>query len=87
MGFILIINIIICVIAGVIANQKNRSVLGWIILTIFIGIFGLLILAFMKPLKKCPNCGATVPMEAKVCMYCNYSFFKKNDDMYNPHFG
>ena len=60
------------VIPGVlIAKKKNRSP-HWFWLSIWpgVGIWVLIIMSILKPLRKCTNCGKTIPNESKVCPFC-----------------
>ncbi|WP_432961536.1 cytochrome c oxidase assembly factor Coa1 family protein [Treponema sp. OMZ 840] len=60
------------VIPGIIvAKKKNRSV-HWMWLSVWpgIGLWVLIIMIILKPLKVCSVCGKKVGQEAKVCPYC-----------------
>jgi hypothetical protein len=72
---------IVCAIA---AATKGRSVFGWLILGSILGVFGIVILAFLPTIRpqenaaeqtdrierKCPECGELVLAEARKCKHC-----------------
>ena len=70
----LISAVIIGIICGVLASQKGRSVVGWVILSIFLGLIAALILVFLSDLH-CYYDSTThtddVPLEKLwTCTYC-----------------
>ena len=74
---ILILGWIICpIIAGIVAGKKNRSGVGWVLLTLLLSPLLLLVLLVLDPIhsreseKKCPFCAEWVKAEATVCKNC-----------------
>src|SRR5437867_4039047 len=62
-------------IAGVLAHKKDRSVIGWVLLVLFLTpIWILLLLALPTKGKICPSCAETVKWNALICRYCQYQF-------------
>ena len=55
----------------IIAKKKNRSV-HWMWLAVWpgVGLWVVIIMSILKPLKVCSVCGKKVAQEAKVCPYC-----------------
>lgn len=55
----------------IIAKKKNRSV-HWMWLAVWpgVGLWVVIIMSILKPLKVCSVCGKKVDQEAKVCPYC-----------------
>lgn len=55
----------------IIAKKKNRSV-HWMWLAVWpgVGLWVVIIMSILKPLKVCSVCGKKVDREAKVCPYC-----------------
>ena len=47
----LAITLIYCIICGFLARRKNRSVIRWVVLTCFLGLIALIILAFLSDLN------------------------------------
>lgn len=54
------------------AQQRHRSVAGWIVAAIFFGLFSTLILAVSKDAytQICPACKSAIPGDATKCRYC-----------------
>jgi hypothetical protein len=61
-------------ISGYIAYKKNRSFIKWFIYGFFLGIIAIVHALIIKNGKKCPECCASVDMQAKVCKHCRYKF-------------
>lgn len=66
--------IAIVVATGILAARKQRSVFGWVLLSIFFPLISLLILACLSGLGsgwKCPYCEGELPSKGvRVCMHC-----------------
>ena len=70
------------------AEKRGSSGALWLIIVIFTGIIGLIIWLVIRPPiggekpaatttasdRRCPNCGRIIPMDARVCPYCNKKF-------------
>jgi hypothetical protein len=65
------------------AKKRGENAVLWLVITIFGGLIGLLIwLAIRPPIggrkslpdRMCPNCGRSIPMDAKICPYCGKKF-------------
>ncbi len=62
-------------VAGVLARKKDRSVIGWVLLVLFLTpIWILLLLALPTKGKTCPSCTETVKWNAQICRYCQHQF-------------
>ncbi|SIO39906.1 Uncharacterised protein family UPF0547 [Burkholderia sp. GAS332] len=88
MGF-LFFWLIWMVVNALIASSKNRSTIGWVLLSIPFGLIATLVLACLPKLqeegsvaarsvaeqtKVCPRCAETVKAAAMVCRFCNHEF-------------
>ena len=72
------------IITIIVASSKGRSGFGWFLLSIFFGIFALILVALLPSLKKdsipsgvsvdthvrCPECREFVFMDATKCKHC-----------------
>ncbi len=58
-----------------IAKRKNRSP-HWMWFAIHpLGLLiTLIVMASLSPLKRCPQCGQTTPMHARLCGFCGFDF-------------
>jgi len=65
------------------AKKRRENAVLWLVITIFGGLIGLLIwIAIRPPIggrktlpdRMCPNCGRSIPMDAKICPYCSKKF-------------
>jgi Uncharacterised protein family UPF0547 len=62
-------------VAGVLARKKDRSVIAWVLLVLFLTpIWILLLLALPTKGKTCPSCAETVKWDAQICRYCQHQF-------------
>jgi Uncharacterised protein family UPF0547 len=62
-------------VAGVLARKKDRSVIGWVLLVLFLTpIWILLLLALPTKGKTCPSCAEIVKWDAQICRYCQHQF-------------
>lgn len=62
---VIIVLMIYIAIVGHIASSLNRSVVGWVLLCLFLSGPGLLLLAYVasKQTVKCPHCGRMFTVE------------------------
>lgn len=77
---LILINILIGLLAAVIAQSKGYSFIRWWINGAIGGPFSLLYVIFMKSQKvpkrgetrliACPHCGKMIAAELKICSYC-----------------
>ncbi len=83
----IMVPIVLAIIAGSVASEKNRSGAGWAVLTFFFPI-ALLVLIFLGKIPgsidgndssslnslsmKCPQCAETIKRDAKICRFCKY---------------
>lgn len=90
MCFIPIIWLIIWILVGIWvykdAEKRGKSGILWLLIVIILGIIGIIIWLVVRPPiggektaaaasdRKCPNCGRPIPMDARVCPYCNKKF-------------
>ena len=70
------------------AEKRGKSGALWLILVIITGIIGIIIWFIVRPPiggepgqartagsdRRCPNCGRTIPMDARACPYCANKF-------------
>ncbi len=73
--------IFLSILVGTYASSKKRSGVGWFFLSLIISplIAFIIILVAGSPrgtLKKCPKCAEEVKIEAQVCRFCGFQFFK-----------
>ena len=58
---IVLVWIVFAIICGVVANNKGRSVGGWVVAGLIFGIFALVVLALLKPTRQPFNSGGSMP--------------------------
>lgn len=58
---LVLIWIVFAVICGVVAKNKGRSVGGWVVAGLFFGIFALVVLALLKPVRQSFSSGSSIP--------------------------
>ena len=81
---VIVLYMVCIVISGIVASHKNRSVVGWILLNLFLSPLCLLVLLALSPLhgasaeRKCPSCAEWVNKEAVVCKHCGKDLPKKS---------
>ena len=67
------------------AEKRGSSGILWLIIVFITGIIGLIIWLIVRPPvggkkesmasdRRCPECGRTIPEDAKVCPYCGKKF-------------
>jgi MFS family permease len=66
------------------ATKRGKSGGLWFIIGFFLGLLGLIIWLVIRPPiggekpagsdRRCPNCGRTIPMDARACPYCAKKF-------------
>ena len=86
---ILCVYVVLCVVVGIVAGQKGRSVIGFMLLAALLSpIVGLIAILAMPPdqqaidrqaqwtgkSKKCPACAELVKPDAQCCRFCGHSF-------------
>jgi len=82
-----IIAILICIWVYRDAEKRGSSGILWLIIVLITGIIGLIIWLIVRPPigsgtksepqmpdRRCPECGRTIPEDAKVCPYCGRKF-------------
>lgn len=68
------------------ADKRGKNGVVWFIIGLILSIIGLIIWFLIRPpIKKvtkikpsdrrCPNCGRTIPIDARICPYCNKQFW------------
>ncbi len=69
------------VIVGAIARAKDRSFLGFFLISaVFSPLIGLIVvLVRQSGGKKCPSCVEKVKLEAKKCRHCGHKFSDKDE--------
>lgn len=86
--FVIIIWLIIAILIAIWvyrdAEKRGESGALWLIIVILTSIIGLIIWLIVRPPiggkksassdRRCPNCGRIIPMDARVCPYCNKKF-------------
>ena len=61
------------------AQKRGKNGVLWLIIVIILGIIGLIIYLVVRgektaPARNCPNCGRSIPEDARSCPYCNKKF-------------
>jgi len=73
---LMILFALFAIFSAAIAADRNRSIIGWALIGLFFGPFGLLVTAFpAKPTtgsnsRACPNCGKPLKAGTNLCSYC-----------------
>ncbi len=80
----LIIGILLAIWVYKDAKKRGSSGALWLLIVIITGIIGLIIWLVVRPPiggekpagsdRRCPNCGRTIPMDARACPYCAKKF-------------
>lgn len=71
----ILVTIIFGVVAALVARSRGRSAVGWFLSGLFLGPFGLVVVALPpKPKEgefvRCPACYEVIRAEATLCRYC-----------------
>jgi hypothetical protein len=61
------------------AEKRGKSGVLWLIIVILLGLIGLIIWLVVRgeksaPSRHCPNCGRSIPEDARTCPYCSKKF-------------
>ena len=75
--FLLVFYLVVPTVGGIVASNKSRCVLCWVIACFLFPLMVLVVLALPKvelASKTCPACAETVLAAAKVCKHCGYRF-------------
>lgn len=74
--YFFIVYVLLAVVVGASASNKNRSAVGWAALSLAISPLVAFLLLFIsgENIKKCPQCAEKVKPEALVCKHCSYKF-------------
>lgn len=72
------------------AEKRGSSGALWLVIVILLGLIGIIIWLVVRPPiggapaqqvqqqpvsdRRCPNCGRAIPMDARICPYCNKNF-------------
>lgn len=75
--FLLVFYLVVPTVGGIVASNKSRCVLCWVIACFLFPLMVLVILVLPKvepASKTCPECAETVLADAKVCKHCGYRF-------------
>lgn len=70
---VVLIWIIGAIVAGVVANNKRRNALAWVLGSLLLTpllVIILLVLPTLEGKKRCPNCGLWLKKEETVCIRC-----------------
>ena len=54
----------------VLASNKNRNLILWILLALFLTPFPFFVLVFSKEKKRCPVCQGRINIDAGICPKC-----------------
>jgi hypothetical protein len=77
--------VFLSILVGAYGSSKKRSGIGWFFLSLIISpLIAFIIIAVSGPssgsLKKCPECGEEVKVEALVCRFCGFKFDKSETE-------